>query len=80
MFRHVYIDHKCKKSKVKKGLSMNIGKIKQKLSTQELVYLPTINICASISSMKYLDYFVVSYINVNIVFRSTPRTRVRLSR
>lgn len=79
MFRHVYIDHKCQKSQIKKGSSMNIGKIKQKLSTQELVYIPTFNICASISSMKYFNYFVVSYISMYIVFRSTPRTRVRLN-
>lgn len=79
MFRHVYIDHKCQKSQIKKGSSMNIGKIKQKLSTQELVYIPTFNIFASISSMKYFNYFVVSYISMYIVFRSTPRTRVRLN-
>lgn len=58
---------------------MNIGKIKQKLSNQELVYIPTFNICANISSMKYINYFVVSYISMYIVFRSTPRTRVRLN-
>lgn len=58
---------------------MNIGKIKQKLSTQELVYIPTINICASISLMKYFNYFAVSYLSIFIVFRSTPRTRVRLN-
>lgn len=79
MFRHVYIDYKCQKSQIKKGSSMNIGKIKQKLSTQELVYIPTFNKCASISSMKYFNYFVVSYISMYIVFRSTPRTRVRLN-
>lgn len=79
MFRHVYRDHKCQKSQIKKGSSMNIGKIKQKLSTQKLVYIPTINICASISLMKYLDYFVVSYKSMYTVFRSTPRTRVRLN-
>lgn len=79
MFRHVYIDHICQKSQIKKGLSMNIGKIKQKLSTQELVYIHTFNICASISSMKYFNYFVVSYISMYIVLRSTPRTRVRLN-
>lgn len=79
MFRHVSIDHKCKKNQIKKGSSMNIRKIKQKLSTQELVYITTINICASISLMKYLDYFVVSYISMYTVFRSTPRTRVRLN-
>lgn len=59
---------------------MNIGKIKQKLSTRELVDIPTINMYSSISSLKYLDYFVVSYISMFIVFRSTPSTRLGLSR
>lgn len=80
MFRHVYIDHKCQKSQIKKGSSINIGKIKQKLSTQELVYIPTFNICASISSMKYFNYFVVSYISMYIVFRSSYTCEVKLSR
>lgn len=69
-----------KTSQIKKGSSMNIGKIKQKLSTRELVDIPTINMYSSISSLKYLDYFVVSYISMFIVFRSTPSTRLGLSR
>lgn len=77
MFRHVYIDHKCQKSQIKKGSSMNIGKIKQKLSTQELVYNPTFNICASISSMKYFNYFVVSYISM---YHSSYTCEVKLPR
>lgn len=69
-----------KTSQIKKGSSMNIGKIKQKMSTRELVDIPTINMYSSISSLKYLDYFVVSYISMFIVFRSTPSTRLGLSR
>lgn len=42
---------------VKKNLSMNIGKIKQKLVDSR-----TINMFAIMSSLKYLECFVVTYV------------------